>query len=317
MSRLQDSLERLFTAADRGARGWLTIFIRTALAFDQDDGAVMSRSIAYYALFSLFPLILVLLSFSGRFLASDDAQQAVIDFVQQYLPGATDILQANMKQVVQASTTTGILAIVGLIWSASGVFTAIYRSVNRAWGNPKSQLFWAEKLFGVAVVLLFGVLLLGTTIISTIVTVLQRWQETIVSWKPALEPGATLLSGWLPSIAPAVVSVVAFIILYRTIPRNKVRWRDVWLAGLVAGLIWELARQVYTWYLGNIARYSLIYGSVGAIIGFLLWAYLSAMILLIGAEFAAQLTHWRKAGRPIETRPPTQWMEEWQKWENH
>jgi membrane protein len=87
----------------------------------------------------------------------------------------------------------------------------------------------------------------------------------------------------------------------------------VWLGGLLAGSIWEGARQVFAWYLSNFARYSLIYGSVGAIIGFLFWAYLSAMIMLLGAEFAAQYTAWRQAGRPVESRPFSQWLNEWSK----
>jgi membrane protein len=90
----------------------------------------------------------------------------------------------------------------------------------------------------------------------------------------------------------------------------------VWLGGLLAGLIWEAVRRGFTWYLANFARYSLIYGSVGAIVVFLLWCYLSAMIVLAGAEFTAQHTHWRKAGRPIEDRPPGQWMSDWSRWMN-
>jgi membrane protein len=108
--------------------------------------------------------------------------------------------------------------------------------------------------------------------------------------------------------------VIACTVLYRTMPRNEVRWRDVWLGGLLAGLVWEGARQLFAWYLASFARHSLVYGSVAAIIGVLLWAYLSAMILLAGAEFTAQHTQWRQAGRPIESRPPRQWIEEWSKW---
>jgi membrane protein len=106
-----------------------------------------------------------------------------------------------------------------------------------------------------------------------------------------------------------MISVVTFIVLYRTIPRNRVTWREVWLGGLCAGLVWEAARRIYAWYLASFARYSLIYGSVGAIIGFLLWSYLSATILLLGAEFTAQYSHWRKAGRPAENRPLRQWIQ--------
>jgi membrane protein len=120
----------------------------------------------------------------------------------------------------------------------------------------------------------------------------------------------------LSALIPVLVSVATFIILYRTMPRNGVTWRDVWLGGMIAGLIWEVARRLFTWYLANFASYSLIYGSVGAIIAFLLWAYLSAMIVLLGAEFTAQFSHWRRAGRPIERRPLSQWLPEWSKWES-
>jgi len=148
------------------------------------------------------------------------------------------------------------------------------------------------------------------------VNVVRGWQIDFLGWQPFGDPAAGRLLGWVSAFVPTAVSIVTFTILYRTIPRNGVIWRQVWLGGLAAGLVWEAARQLYTWYLANFARYNLIYGSVGAIIGFLLWAYLSAMILLLGAEFTAQYSHWRKTGRPIETRAPRRWMENWTKWQN-
>lgn len=299
-------VDRIYLGVDRRLRGWPTLLIRSGLAFDQDDGALMSRSIAYYALFSIFPLLLVLVSFSSFALDTAEVQQLVQDFVEGSLPVVADLVQGNVEQILATRSTVGIIALVGLLWSASGVFSAMYRAVNRAWGNPKSQLFWAEKIFGLAVVLVVGLLLVATTLYSTIVSVLQSWMpsffvSTSGSWR------------WLSMLLPPLVSAVTFIILYRIIPKNGVTWRDVWLGGLVAGLIWDAARRLYAWYLANVASYSLIYGSVGAIIGFLLWAYLSAMILLLGAEFTARYSEWRKAGRPIESRPLGQWMNEWSK----
>jgi membrane protein len=299
-------MDRIYLGIDRRLRGWPTLLIRTGLAFDQDGGALMSRSIAYYALFSLFPLLLVLVSFSSFALNTVEIQQLAKDFVAANLPVVADLVQGNVEQILAARSTVGILALVGLLWSASGVFSAIYRAVNRAWGNPKSQLFWAEKIFGLAVVLLVGVLLVATTLTSTIVSVLQ-------SWLPSFFVRTASSWSWLSMFLPPVVSAFTFIILYRIIPKNGVTWRDVWLGGLVAGLVWEAVRRLYAWYLANVASYSLIYGSVGAIIGFLLWAYLSAMILLVGAEFTAQYCEWRRAGRPIESQPPGQWMNEWSK----
>ncbi len=306
MKRVLLWVDRIYLGVDRRLRGWPTLLIRTGLAFDQDDGALMSRSIAYYALFSIFPLLLVLVSFSSFALDAAEVQQLVRDFVVGNLPVVADLVQGNVQQILAARSTVGIIALVGLLWSASGVFSAIYRAVNRAWENPKSQLFWAEKIFGLAVVLVVGALLVATTLFSTIVSVLQ-------SWLPSFFVGTAGSWRWLSMLLPPLVTAVTFIILYRIIPKNGVTWRDVWLGGLVAGLVWEAARRLYAWYLANVASYSLIYGSVGAIIGFLLWAYLSAQILLLGAEFAAQYSEWRKAGHPIESRPLGEWMNEWSK----
>lgn len=316
MECISQWLDRIFLHVDRVLGGRLTLLIRVGLAFDRDDGAVVSRSIAYYALFSLFPLLLVLLSFAGSVLASAEAQQLVIELIERYLPAASEIVEENIAQILQAQSTIGILALLGLFWSASGVFTAIYRAVNQAWGNRKSELFWTEKLFGLTVVIVVGLLLIATTFCSTIVSILRSRHPVFFNWEPFANPQTDRLWGWLSTLVPPMVSILTFIIFYRSIPRNGVKWRDVWLGGLIVGLTWEAARRLYTWYLANFARYSLIYGSVGAIIGFLLWSYLSAMILLLGAEFTAQYTVWRRAGRPLESRPLSQWVNEWSRWKN-
>ena len=97
-------------------------------------------------------------------------------------------------------------------------------------------------------------------------------------------------------------------LLYRTTPRTRVTWGDVWLGGLIAGLVWEGGKRIFAWYVSNIAAYSVIYGSLGAIIALLLWSYLSAQILLLGAEFTVVYSRWRRAGRPLETRALAVWM---------
>jgi membrane protein len=313
MDRFQEWADRVYLRVDRRMGGWLTLLIRTGLAFDQDNGAMISRSIAYYALFSLFPLLLALMSVGSSVWAVGDTQDALLELVQRVIPAATELVQDNIERMLETQSTVGVLALVGLLWSATGVFSAMYRAVNRAWGNPKSKLFWSEKLFGLAVVILVGLALLATTLYSTIISLLQGRQGAFVDWSLPAYSQTSQLWGWLSTLLPPLITAITFIILYRTIPRNQVTWRDVWLGGLIAGLSWEAARRLYTWYLSNFASYSLIYGSVGAIIGFLLWSYLSAMILLLGAEFTAQHTFWRRAGRPVESQPLSQWMDEWSK----
>jgi membrane protein len=168
MERMAKWLDQVYLIIDRRMKGWPTLFLRTTLAFDQDNGAVMSRSIAYYALFSIFPLLLVLMSVFSSVLDLDQATQVVLDLVDRYLPHSVELVEQNLSPVFEAQSTIGILALLGLAWSASGVFTAMYRSVNRAWNNPKAQLFWTEKLYGLAVVIVVGLALLATTLYSTI-----------------------------------------------------------------------------------------------------------------------------------------------------
>ncbi|MFC2046167.1 YihY/virulence factor BrkB family protein [Chloroflexota bacterium] len=311
MERAVVRLEGIYLRFDHLLGGRLSLLAWTALAFGRDNGATMSRSIAYFALFSFFPLLLILISLSSSVLTAREVREVILDSIQQYLPAAGELVEANMQQLLDARSAIGVLALVGLLWSASGVFSAIYRSVNRAWGNTPAELFWTEKLFALVVVLGVGLLLVATVLYGTVVSVIRGWQLEVLGWQPFADPGTGRLVGWLSALIPALVSVIIFTTLYRTVPRTRVAWRDVWFGGLIAGLIWVASSQLLAWYISSFARYSLIYGSVGAIIAFLLWSYVSAMILLLGAEFTAQYTQWRREGRPLESRPFRQWVEDW------
>jgi membrane protein len=315
MEPLRAKLEGLYARLDRRLGGRLSLLVRTALAFDQDDGPIMARSLAYYALFAVFPAILALIVVASAVLESEEVQQGVLALVSQYMPIAQEVVVANIEQLLRTRETVGLIALVGLVWSASGVFSAIFRSVNRAWGIPKSRLVLSEKLYGLVAMLVFGSFFLLTLSIGPVVSLIRAWQVPILGWQPAAplaaQAGTDRLVSWLSALVPAVLSVGAFILMYRTMPRAPVRWRDVWLGGLVAGLVWEVGKQLFTWYVGNFAGYNVIYGSVGTIIVFLLWSYLSAQIFLLGAEFTAEYSRWRRAGRPLETRPLSAWLADW------
>ena len=231
--------------------------------------------------------------------------------VEQYAPMALDVVSANLEQLLAMSGTVGLIALVGLIWSASGVASALFQAVNRAWGVQSPRLVLSGRLYSLAMIFVVGAFLLLALSIGPIVSLARAWQLPVLGWQPSAEPTTDRLVSWLSALAPALLSVCAFILIYRTMPRARVGWRDVWLGGLIAGLIWEAGKQIFTWYVGNVANYDAIYGSVEAIIAFLLWCYLSGQIILLGAEFTAEYSGWRRAGRPLETRPPSEWMAGW------
>ena len=309
--RLKARLEKLYARLDRRLGGRLSLLVRTALAYGQDDGPLAARSIAYYALFAVFPAILALIVVASAVLGSEEVQASVMALVEQYMPIAADAVAANIEQFLAMSGTIGLIALVGLIWSASGVASAIFRSVNRAWGIPPSRLALSAKLYGVAMMCVVGALMLVAVSIGPIVSLVQAWQAAVLESQPSAEPATDLLVSWLSALAPVLLSVCAFVLMYRTMPRAKVRWRDVWLGGLIAGLIWSVGQEIFVWYVSNLADYDEIYGSVEAIIVFMLWCYLSGQILLLGAEFTAEHSRWRRAGRPMETRPLHEWTAGW------
>ena len=259
-------------------------------------------------MFAVFPAILAFIVVASTVLDTAEVQEAVMSLVSQYMPMAYDLVAANIENLLSARETVSLVALIGLIWSASGVFSAIFRAVNRAWGIPKSKLVLSHRLWGLAVMLLVGAFFLLSLTIGPVLSLIQTWQGPALGWQPFARPGVDRLVGWLSALLPVLLSVCAFILLYRTTPRAQVGWRDVWLGGLIAGLIWEAGKQIFAWYVSNIATYSVIYGSVGAIIAFMLWSYLSGQLLLLGAEFTVVYSRWRRAGRPMETRPLGEWM---------
>lgn len=308
METILQQLENSYLGLDRRLRGRVSLLVRTWLAFGRHDGAIMSTSIAYYGLFSLFPLILVLLSLAAPILVSPQALHQLVTIVESYIPTAAGLVEQNLMQLLKVQSTISILSLISLIWSAPGVFSTIFQGVNRAWGNPKPKLFLAQRLYSFGAMVVAGVFLLASVGVSALANVVQTWQIPVLGWEPFANSVVNRLLGLFLTVLPGLVSVAAFTLLYKTIPRTKVAWRDVWLGGLIAGVVWQALNEGFAWYLANFARYNVIYGSVGAVIAFLLWSYLSAMILLLGAEYTAESHRWRRAGSPLETRPLRQWL---------
>jgi membrane protein len=306
--QLRAGLERLYGRLDRRLGGVPSLLVRTVLAFGQDEGALVARSIAYYTLFAVSPMILALVVVASAVLDTEEVQEAVMSLVSQFLPMAYDLVAANIEHMLKARETVGLVALAGLLWSASGLLSAVFRAVNRAWGVPPSRLFVADRLYRLVVILAVGAVFMLALFVGPAVSLIRAWQVPVLGGQPFAQPGADRLVGWLSTLLPMLLSVCAFILLYRTMPRARVTWGDVWLGGLIAGLIWEAGKWIFTWYVSNIATYNVVYGSLGAIIALLVWSYLSAQIILLGAEFTVVYSRWRRAGRPLETRALTELM---------
>mgnify|MGYP000975579057 CR=1 FL=1 len=262
MERLLARLDTLYGRLDRRLGGAPSLLVRTVLAFTRDDGPLIARSIAYYALFAVFPALLAFIVVSSSVLESKEVQESVMVAVSRAVPISADVVAVNIERLIEARETVGLAALIGLLWSSSGVFSALFRAVNRAWGIPRSQLVLSERVYGFVMMFAVGAVLLLDISIGPLLSLARAGRLSSVSRMVGI--GAVV--GWLAGLLPPLLSVSAFMLMYRTMPRAHVRWRDVWLGGVIAGLIWEAGKRLFGWYVGNLFVFSVIYGSVGAII---------------------------------------------------
>jgi YihY family inner membrane protein len=257
----------------------------------------MAAAIAYYAFFSFFPVVLLMTTVSSFFFSSATTQKEVIAWSERYIPASGELVRANIGQILRVRGTVSIVALLGLLWSASGVFTALDRVINRAWDVSELRPFWQQKLLAFSMIAGAGGLLLVSIVSTTFFNVIRRLRLPLTDWQ--------LFGKWLifpkllSTLLPVVLTILIFLLLYKILPSTTVRWSDVWLGALLTGLGWELAKYLFTWYLANFASYNLVYGSVALLIAFLAWSYYTGLILVLGAEFTAEYAKTRRARKGL------------------
>jgi membrane protein len=291
--RLRKRTSRIYTSADKKLGGWLSLLRATGREFQNDDGSTMAAAIAYYALFSFFPVVLLMITVSSFFFTSATAQKEVIAWAERYIPTSGDLIRANIGQILRARGAVSLLAILSLLWSGSGVFSALDRAVNRAWDVTELRLFWRQKLLAFGMILGAGGLLLISIVSTTFFNVIRRLRLPLTGWQ--LFGKWLMFPNLLSTLLPVTLTILIFLLLYRILPNTTVRWSDVWPGALLTSLGWELAKYLFTWYLANFASYNLVYGSVALLIAFLAWSYYTGLILILGAEFTAEFARTRRA----------------------
>ena len=258
---------------------------RTAEGSGNHDATQRAAGVAYYAILSIFPLLLGLIALFGFFLPSVNLQDELLKFVGNNIPGAIDILRQNIMSIMRLRSTLGVLSIVGLFWSASAMFGAISLAINRAWDIRRDRPFYIRKASELGMAFGTGFLFLLSLGASAIISVLRRVLNL---------PAADLIIVNVGSRLVAFLLMLAvFLLLYKLIPNTKTYWRYIWPGALLAAILFEIARTLFVFYLENFANYQLIYGSIASIIILLIWIYYSAFIMILGAEFTSQYARMR------------------------
>ena len=259
------------------------------------DDLTFAASIAYYSLLSLFPFFLLMFSVVATVTASDSDRQAVLEFVQRYFPQKFEFVTSQLELQQQSRVELGVAGSILMVWAAMGVFGAITSAVNHAWGVDKQPSYFKHKMISFVMLVTASLLmLLGLLLVSAVNVVEASWFAVVTE----RTPGLLVLGSYAVESATTLTFIFVVGLIFYFVPNAKVRFRDVWVGAVVTGLAWRGALAGFSWYVRDLSRFS-VHGSIAAVVVFLFWVYVSAVILLYGVEVTAANARIRRR-RPDE-----------------
>ncbi|MGB6015737.1 MAG: YihY/virulence factor BrkB family protein [Nodosilinea sp.] len=287
-----------------GQSAWTKLIGRTLMKWQQDDCLEMGAALGYYALFSLFPMILVSLSIVGFLIGPNTvAYNAVLNFAQETLPpDAFPIVQTTLIQFHTGSASASIVGFGILLFTSSGFFGALSRSFDKIWHTkPRHHRFggmgevafiflWRRFL---AFLLVMGATsLIFVSLISNIaIDAVTKILEGVNQWVVVIGIDQVQLLSWLRLGISFVTLTLVVMVLYKSLPSTRVAWRDVWLGSLLTAVLWLILQQLISNSVISLGSQFRSYGVVGGVMVLMLWIYLTSQIFFLGGEFTYVYAH--------------------------
>ncbi len=280
-------------------RSWRSVLERTWREFREDDLTDWAAALTYYGVLSLFPGLLVLVSILG--LVGASATQPLIDNLAAVAPGeAREITTSALEGLQQSQSASGALAIVGIavaLWSASNYVGAFIRASNAIYEIGEGRPFWKLRPLQIGITLVM-VLLLALCALAVVVT--GPLAETVGDLVGAGSAAVTVwdIAKW-PVIAVVFMAMLAF--LYYAAP-NVRHPRVQWISpgAVLAVLVWVVSSAAFAFYVANFGSYNKTYGTLGGVIVFLTWLWISNIAVLLGAELNAEVERGRQIERGMD-----------------
>jgi membrane protein len=270
--------------------------------------AEAAASMAFYTLFSLFPLLLILITVESYILDETIIEQELLTLATEVFPISQELLITNFEKLLDTRGQVGTIAIVGLLWSATAAFHTLIININRAFPNADPHSYLRGRFFALILAGILSFVLMFTVLTSTVLHLFQHYELPLMGYSIEQISRWANLSRW----APLMIRLATFYSLYRFIPQTLVRNRAALTGALSTVVVSEIVTRSFTAYLrSGITLFSIVYGSLGTIISLMLWIYLSSMVILFGAHISAavsrgmeernvatwKLNNWSKIGR--------------------
>ena len=276
-----DYVRSFYKAVAGGVKRFIRYALLSVSEFLDDNGSHLSASIAYYLLFSILPVLLAIASILGYVYDTPGLPDVVKEYLNSgILPGYYATAVIGVMDTVQLQldrSIMGIIGVVGMIWAGTSVFNVIRKTLNIIWGITIPRPFFRERFIEVIMVAVVGAIFLA----SFWLTILLKF----MSMQPEV---STFIYG---ELLPGLIVLLIFLFLYRFTPYVKLRWRDVWIEAVLAAAAFGITKWVFVEII--LARYQdpdnplSLWGVGSVILLMLLWAYVSAIIFLFGAEMSS------------------------------
>lgn len=273
-------------------RSWLALFKKAVIAWVDDYAPSMGAAIAYYTVFSIAPLLLIVMAVAGFIWGSDAVQGELSKQLAGLMgPEAATGVQAlveSARQPAQGLIASGVSAALLLV-GATTVFAELQNALDRIWqvaDRKPASGWWAwlrTRLLSLGFVLGLGFLLAVSLVLSAGLAALGSWaQSRLLAWQ-----------AWLQFANSAVslgVAALLFAMIFKLMPRARVAWTDVWVGAVVTAVLFEVGKQLISLYIGKSSVTS-SFAAAGSLVVLLIWVYYSAQIFLLGAEFTWVYAH--------------------------
>ncbi|WP_026734220.1 YihY/virulence factor BrkB family protein [Fischerella sp. PCC 9605] len=261
------------------------LFQETFSEWQKDKASRLAAALAYYTIFSIAPLLIIVIAIAGAVFGEAAASNAIFNQLQGLIgPEGAKVIQnaiANASRP-QAGTIASLISIVVLIFGATGLFTELQDALNTIWEvQPKPgkamKNMVRQRFLSFAMILAIGFLLLVSLVISTVLAALINYFQNLL-------PGVDFLWQFVNFFLGFAITTVLFGLIFKVLPDAKITWKDVLIGAAITSLLFSIGRYALGHYLGN-ATFGSTYGAAGSIVVILVWVYYAAQILFFGAEF--------------------------------
>ena len=260
-------------------RGRFHFLFNILKKFDGDHGFFLSAGITFNLLICVVPFILLLLALIGTYLySSQEILSHLRHFLENIAPSLDPRIMGNVLKIVRDRKIVGILGIGGLIWTSTWVFSSLRTALNVVFQVEKGRGILRGKVIDLFMILLAGIFLLMSMVLTSFVTFLQSYR-----FQPSIDIGP-FLQWILKYLVPFFFTFWMCFLVYKIIPNKKIQFKIALQAALFTSLFWEVAKQLFGWYVLHLGRFSMVYGSLSTLTIFFIWIYYSSAILILGGE---------------------------------